>query len=186
MQLFRQMACKQVEVGDHESPIVLTGNGNTFLYQAYLGRIQVSSNNTFEVFLDDEAIRVGTPSTLVGDVARTWYDGISYASVNTVTSVSESKAHPIEFSLGQNYPNPFNPTTTITVALPFDATVSLVVYNTLGQKVAELMNGTASAGYHAVVFDASNLASGLYTYRMVATGNDGKDFTKNQKMMLLK
>ena len=93
---------------------------------------------------------------------------------------------PTEFGLSQNYPNPFNPSTTITVAVPVDATVSLVVYNTLGQRVAELMNGTVSAGYHDVQFDATNIASGLYIYRMTAKGTDGKDFNKIQKMMLMK
>ncbi len=82
MQLFRQMACKQVEQGDHDVALVLTGSGNTFLYQAYLGRAQVSDNNTFEVFVDDEAIQTGTVRTVVGDTTRTWYDGISYARVD--------------------------------------------------------------------------------------------------------
>jgi predicted secreted protein len=81
-QLFRQMACKQVEQGDHDVALVLTGSGNTFLYQAYLGRVQVSDNNTFEVFIDDEAIQTGTAHTVVGDIARTWYDGISYARID--------------------------------------------------------------------------------------------------------
>jgi hypothetical protein len=93
---------------------------------------------------------------------------------------------PTTFGLSQNYPNPFNPSTVIRVALPVDATMSLAVYNTLGQKVAELMNGTVRAGYHDVRFDATNLASGLYIYRMVAKGSDGKDFTSVQKMLLMK
>jgi len=93
---------------------------------------------------------------------------------------------PTNFELSQNYPNPFNPSTTISVALPVDATVNLAVYNSLGQMVAELMNGTVSAGYHDVVFDATNLASGLYIYKMIAKGNDGRDFTNVQKMMLMK
>jgi hypothetical protein len=93
---------------------------------------------------------------------------------------------PTTFALSQNYPNPFNPTTSIRVALPVDATVSLAVYNTLGQKVAELMNGPVGAGYHDVRFDATKLASGLYIYRMVAKGSDGKDFTSVQKMLLVK
>lgn len=93
---------------------------------------------------------------------------------------------PVEYALSQNYPNPFNPSTTIRVALPDDAEVSLIVYNTLGQKVAELMNGTLSAGYHDVKFDASNLPSGLYIYRVIAKGYDGSEFTSVQKMILMK
>jgi len=99
MQIFRQMACKQVEQGDHDVAIVLTGSGNTFLYQAYLGRVQVSDSNVFEVFVDDEAIQTGTEDTLIGDVARTWYDGVSYASVDVD---KDSEELPIEFSLSQN------------------------------------------------------------------------------------
>ncbi len=82
MQVFRQMACKQVEQGAHDVAIVLTGDGNTFLYQTYLGRVQISDSNAFEVFVDDYAIQTGTGATLIGSVARTWYDGISYASVD--------------------------------------------------------------------------------------------------------
>ncbi len=95
-------------------------------------------------------------------------------------------AIPTEFALYPNYPNPFNPSTTIRVALPVDASVSLVVYNTLGQKVAELMSGTVAAGYHDVTFDASNLASGLYIYRIAAQGIVGKEFNSVQKMLLMK
>ena len=93
---------------------------------------------------------------------------------------------PTEFALSQNYPNPFNPSTAIRVDLPVDAKVTLTVYNALGQSVAELMNGTVSAGYHEVRFDATSLASGLYIYRVVAKGADGREFTSIQKMMLMK
>jgi len=116
--------------------------------------------------------------------------GCSMAGVGTPSlpkiATEQPELIPTAFGLSQNYPNPFNPATTITVALPVDAAVSLAVYNTMGQKVAELMNGTVRAGYHDVQFDATNLASGLYIYRMMAKGNDGKDFTKIQKMMLMK
>ncbi|OHB59343.1 MAG: hypothetical protein A2173_11370 [Planctomycetes bacterium RBG_13_44_8b] len=81
MQIFRQMACKQVEEWDYDKALVRTGSGNTFLYQAYIGRVQASANDTFEVFVDDEAIKIGTQNTPMGDTARTWYDGISYARV---------------------------------------------------------------------------------------------------------
>ena len=87
MQLFRHMACKQVEDGDHNTTMVLSGSGNTFLYQAYLGRVQVSAGGTFDIFVDDEAIQTGTLSTSVGDVARTWYDGISYSGADDFVPV---------------------------------------------------------------------------------------------------
>ncbi|NUQ43175.1 MAG: choice-of-anchor D domain-containing protein, partial [Calditrichaceae bacterium] len=88
---------------------------------------------------------------------------------------------PTEFELYVNYPNPFNPATTIRYDLPVAGEVSLSVYNILGQKVAELVHGQREAGRHAVLFDASQLASGMYIYALKAGS-----FSKVQKMMLLK
>jgi hypothetical protein len=93
---------------------------------------------------------------------------------------------PRQFVLEQNYPNPFNPTTSITYALPVDAVVSIEVYNVLGQKVSQLVEGTMTAGYHNVSFDASSLASGIYMYRMTAQGINGEHFVRVQKMMVAK
>ena len=181
MQLFRQMACKQVEVGDHNATIVLTGSGNTFLYQAYLGRVQLSTESEFDVYVDDEAIRVGTPSTFTGDVARTWYDGISYARVGPVVSVTERDTDPRDFVLEQNYPNPFNPMTTIRYSLPQNVHVNLKVYDLLGQEVATLVSKDMPAGTHDVTWHAQNASSGVYFCRMAA----GK-FSKVTRMLVLK
>jgi len=85
------------------------------------------------------------------------------------------------FAVAQNYPNPFNPTTTINFALPEASHVKLVVYDLQGRMVAELVNGTRDAGVHEVTWDASDLASGLYFYRITAG-----DFNAVKKMMLVK
>ena len=77
---------------------------------------------------------------------------------------------PAELSLSQNFPNPFNPTTTISFSLPVNGQVRLAVYNTLGQQIAELVNGEMSAGTHTTNFDASSLSSGVYVYRIEAAG----------------
>ncbi|RPH37609.1 T9SS C-terminal target domain-containing protein, partial [bacterium] len=75
---------------------------------------------------------------------------------------------PMEFLLHHNFPNPFNPSTTIRYTIPHRSHVNLIVYNTLGQQVAELVNGEVEGGYHEVKFDAGSLASGVYFYRIQA------------------
>jgi len=85
------------------------------------------------------------------------------------------------FSLEQNFPNPFNPNTVISYSLPSASNVKLVVYNTLGQNVKVLENGYKNAGGYSVHFDASDLPSGIYFYRLEAG-----QFTQVKKMMLLK
>lgn len=93
---------------------------------------------------------------------------------------------PVRFYVEQNYPNPFNPATNIRFALPVDAKVTLKVYNTLGQEVATLFDGQLSAGYHSKVFNAYNLSTGMYIYRIDAVGNNGQKFSETKKMMLIK
>jgi len=93
---------------------------------------------------------------------------------------------PVEFSLAQNFPNPFNPSTKITFGLAIDSKVKLSVYNLLGEQVAELLNSNFSAGTHNVSFDASNLNSGVYFYRLDANGIDGQNFSSIKKMILAK
>ncbi len=88
---------------------------------------------------------------------------------------------PDRFGLEQNYPNPFNPTTTIRYALPVDAHVTIAVFNMLGQVVAQLVDGLVPAGFHETVFDASELPSGIYIYRLNAL-----NFIQTQKLVLVK
>ncbi len=95
--------------------------------------------------------------------------------------------HPESFILKHNYPNPFNPSTTIVFGLPEAADVTLEIYNSIGRKVATLVNKRMEAGYHDLIWDASAVASGVYFYRMKARGNDSRStFTKIQKMTLIK
>lgn len=93
---------------------------------------------------------------------------------------------PEEFVLGQNYPNPFNPQTQITYALPFDATVSLKVYDALGREVRELVNTSQAAGVYQAIFDGQGLASGVYYYTIKAFDNTGNTFSQMKRMILTK
>ncbi len=93
----------------------------------------------------------------------------------------EVHEQPNRFLLKQNYPNPFNPTTVINYGLPKSSFVKLVIYDVVGHKVKTLVNKTQPAGSYNVTFDASNLSSGIYFYRLTA-GN----FISTKKMILLK
>jgi hypothetical protein len=97
------------------------------------------------------------------------------------TSTEPISNLPQDFNLKQNYPNPFNPTTSIEFSVPEASDVSLEVFNMQGQRVATLVNGSMSAGTHRASFDAANLSSGIYLYRMTAGS-----FTATNKMMLVK
>jgi hypothetical protein len=88
---------------------------------------------------------------------------------------------PGEYRLEQNFPNPFNPTTTIRYGLPQKSAVRLTVYNLLGQEVATLVQEEQEAGYHAVSFNGSALASGMYIYQIRA-----EKFVATRKMLLLR
>jgi hypothetical protein len=88
---------------------------------------------------------------------------------------------PGKFELSQNYPNPFNPTTTISFSLSQSGNVTLKIYNTIGEQVAELVNGYKEAGIYSINFDASKLNSGVYIYQ-ITTNN----LAQTKKMMLIK
>ena len=103
-----------------------------------------------------------------------------------VLSIADSRGIPTEYGISQNYPNPFNPSTRIEFALPEQANVVLKIYNVLGREVKELVAGEYVAGYHTVVWNATdnasnNVPSGIYFYRI----NAGK-FSKTTKLVLLK
>jgi len=88
---------------------------------------------------------------------------------------------PTKFVLNQNFPNPFNPTTAIEFGIPRNSEVKLVIYDLAGRVVKKLAAGKFNAGYHRVDFDATNLVSGIYYYRLEAG-----DFVSGKKLMLLK
>jgi hypothetical protein len=88
---------------------------------------------------------------------------------------------PTKFALHSAYPNPFNPSTTITFDIPEDSYLSLSVYNSIGQKVADLVEGNMEVGRHQIQFDGSNLSSGIYFIKMVTA-----KFNKMEKIVLMK
>jgi hypothetical protein len=145
----------------------------------------------FEIFCADADVANS------GDVARVqfgenpalnpWGEGpevwtFAWIGVPDLTAIGEGDPVVVNaYHLGNNYPNPFNPTTTIEYSLANAGHVELIVYNTLGQKVATLANERNSAGHHQVTFDASGFSSGVYFYKIVS-----KDFNQVKKMLLVK
>lgn len=98
------------------------------------------------------------------------------------SDVIEFDSKPIDsYKLGQNYPNPFNPSTVIRFTLPTAGKVTLTIYNSLGEVVKTLINTSIETGYHEVHFNAENLPSGLYFYKLKAG-----TFTQTKKMLLIK
>jgi len=107
----------------------------------------------------------------------------------TVTGVlGESDGIPLSFEMSQNYPNPFNPLTEIRYALPSSGRVMLTVYNILGQEVASLVDGEMPAGYHRVRWDAGEMSSGVYIYRIQfrRSGSTDDNFIDSKKLVLMK
>lgn len=98
------------------------------------------------------------------------------------TSVETTANHnPHSFVVYQNFPNPFNPSTIIGYELPKSSSVKVTIYDILGNEVRLLARGVQSAGYHSVTFNAQNLSSGMYFYKLQAG-----EFTQTRKMILLK
>jgi hypothetical protein len=118
------------------------------------------------------------PFTL-GPTGSISYEGGSLAVPVSVESPERNL--PESFFVEQNYPNPFNPSTTIRFGLPAPSHVSVSVFNLLGQEVATLFDGRKDAGVHDLQFDAANLTSGIYLYRVEAG-----DMVAMKRMVLMK
>jgi len=137
---------------------------------------------------------------LIGDTLHMWYDGSRSPATTYLWRIGHATLHidslliiPTDirniestqslnkFVLHPNYPNPFNPTTTIEFDLPNTSEVTLKVYNILGEEVAKLVSDRLSAGSYSYEWDASNLASGVYLYRLETEG-----LVKTRKLILMK
>ncbi|MCH8928105.1 MAG: T9SS type A sorting domain-containing protein [Candidatus Marinimicrobia bacterium] len=100
----------------------------------------------------------------------------------TITAVQKFDDNlPTGYVLHSNFPNPFNPVTTLKYSLPVPGKVVLTIFDLRGREIERLVNNELSAGVHTIVWDASNVASGVYFYRLQAN-----DFTQTKKMALLK
>ena len=153
----------------------------------------ILTKEKIDAALLEAGIFAGQTVTLKWTLRATGDDFVKYAPVSAelkVTrddnapnpvSIEDEVELPSEITLNQNYPNPFNPSTSIRFSLPASDLVTIQVYSITGQLVATLLNENRSAGWHTVNFDAANLSSGIYVYRMT-TGT--QSITK--KMLFVK
>jgi hypothetical protein len=149
-----------------DNSITLSGGGNPSHYEYY--RVQAVDQQQLE----------SVPSEQVEVLAT----GLPLEKHQAIANAAPSR-----FALHQNYPNPFNPSTQIRYELPDAGFVSLVVYDVLGRKIAELVNEYREVGHHTAMLNAANLASGVYIARLTVSNNLGKvQFTKVNKLVLAK
>ncbi len=149
-----------------------------FDFVNYTGKLDSATDPTKWVFL-----KSGTTSE---QIMPSYFQPLTtqdMAKISTVVHLgSEPTNFPVDFQLYQNYPNPFNPSTTISFSLKVSTTVTLKVYDMLGIEIKTLLENTpVSAGIHTVRFDARDLHSGVYIYKIITP-----EFTSSKKMILIK
>ena len=153
--------------------------GDTLMFSSDTGRTWTVDQLNIHLFSGRDIVN---PDQHCG-----WFlcdNGHVYRTLNpdrVTTGVQSAALLPLAYYLSQNYPNPFNPSTTIRYCLPQRSHVTLTVYNSLGQQVAILVNGEQEPGYHEVKLNGTNLASGVYFYRMQASS-----FVETRKLFLIK
>ena len=137
-----------------------------------------STTTTYSWYISGMKVPVMSITYVVNDFS-------SFKSVEYVTEFSTAIINPIgiaeDYKLEQNYPNPFNPSTTINFSITRPGFTSLKVYDMLGKEVATLVNGNLQAGSYSADFNAANLTSGIYFYRLETDG-----FSSVKKMTLIK
>lgn len=157
----------------------------------YIRNEEENHEQTFTAWLPDDAINqpyvqlrwkyyfLGSPTS--GPRAMLRLDDI-YVTMSLTNSDEKDVADiPDQIELLQNYPNPFNPSTSLSYRINKTGPVQLFVYNTLGQRVAELVNEVRQTGNHTVKFNAGKLSSGIYMYKLIAEGQ-----IMTRKMVLIK
>jgi len=165
---------------------VVSGRLNTFQIVSHDGATASQAITYMAMLLTDDDPDNDLNVILIAlNINCAWFDlsaGVIPLDIPPIAyKFGERIEAPAEFALSQNYPNPFNPQTTIRYALPEDAQVKLVVYNVAGQEIKTLVNEGQEAGYHECVWNAKDVASGIYFYKLQAG-----DFVQTRKMILIR
>ncbi len=145
-----------------------------------IGRIS-PTYNVASMGVDIESLRPAVDSPPGSPVRRFLKGAMDFVDGLITSITSNTGIIPTEYSLSQNYPNPFNPSTKISFSLPKQGIVTLKLYDVLGKEVMTLVNEQKPAGIYEIHFNASNLASGAYFYRI-----ESGDFKDIKRMILIK
>jgi hypothetical protein len=161
--LFRHKACQQIDSSAYDAPVTRAGEGNVFLYQGYLGRVEISAGGMLDVYIDDDAVETGTASTLVGNTTRTWYDGASVSAVNPPTAV--------KFEGGKSSPFLYHAANTITMDIADPGTYSLSLFGLDGAFLSSLFSGYLQSGRQTIHWEPPNTLKGLFILRLEKSGH---------------
>lgn len=145
---------------EDQTETIVTGPPIANEKNVYYAVREVDQSNNYSSYSDMLTVRVEGPP------------------LNKISSDGELS---MTYELSQNYPNPFNPSTKIEFQIPEDGFVSIKIYNTIGEEIASLVNGFITTGKYSVDFNAGNLPSGLYIYRMV-----NQNYSSSKKMLLVR
>ena len=136
-------------------------------------------NDSTDIYVDDI---ISLTSLSDGNIiAGTRNHGLYITCNPIINSITNSNQSEFKFILAQNYPNPFNPSTTINYQIPSAGLVTIKIYDVLGREIETLVNEEKGVGRYKVEFNGSNLASGLYFYRITSN-----NYSDTKKMVLVK
>jgi hypothetical protein len=154
---------------------------DSIMYSHYNGSVWSSPINISGAIDKENSVSSYIASDPQGNLHVVWVSfgnewpiapAVYYTYHNSVVEVRENQPPmpPLKFALEQNYPNPFNPSTVITYSIPTQSLVTLAVYDILGREIATLLDSRQLPGQHSVLFDARDIASGVYFYQLKANG----------------
>ena len=161
-------------------------NGDSVSIWAFADGAVPADTATWTFTTDNVAVGAGLPTFIIvgvtdDDSSAVHVDEVWYDETPTGMGISDDAPVASSYELGQNYPNPFNPITHIRFNIPETGNTKLTVFNIMGEAVANLVDGVVSAGGHTVSWNAANMPTGVYFYRM-ESGN----FSQTRKLLLVK
>jgi photosystem II stability/assembly factor-like uncharacterized protein len=169
----------QGAIGQTSGQLIISDPSNQFVtVEPSSGIIPPGGNQNIVITLNAQSLQEGS---YTGQVIITTNGGNITLPIDYLVDVEKLEGISLEYNLSQNYPNPFNPSTSIEFSIPNTSNVSLTIYDMLGKEVLKLLDEKKYMGTYKVNFNAANLASGIYVYRL-----ETNEFSDSKKLILLK